>query len=110
MKPHIRFVTTGLLCCLAHAVPAANYLYSELAEYVRFEQYNTVMALWRLPNPGASTFPGGSCVNLTWPSGTAAEVNSRFMALYMFAKTNNKEYFVQYDTSTCLIISFGMDG
>ena len=84
-------------------------LYTETADKVRFEQYTVgVLKLYRLPNPGASLFPGGSCSSLTTPGGT--EIANRFIAFYLFVKSNNRTYFVQYETSNCQILSFGMDG
>lgn len=80
--------------------------------YIRFEQYtgaSGVLAFWRLPSPGISTFPGGTCKALTIPS-DRPEQTSRFMALYLFAKTNNKKVFYIYNTSTCSIVSFGSNG
>jgi len=85
--------------------------YTETADKVRFEQYTGsagVLALWRLPSPGVSTFPGGSCTKLT-VAGTT-EKSSRFMAIYLFAKSEGLTYFVRYDLGTCEIRSFGMDG
>ena len=88
---------------------AAPFLYSETADKVRFEQYtNGVLALFRLPTPGVSTFPGGTCTVLVTPGGT--EVANRFIAFYLFVKSNNRTYFVVYETANCQIISFGMDG
>lgn len=80
--------------------------------YIRFEQYtgaSGILAFWRLPSPGASTFPGGTCKALTIPS-DHPEHTSRFMALYLFAKTNNKKVFYIYNTTTCSIVSFGSNG
>lgn len=84
-------------------------LYTETADKVRFEQYTVgVLKLYRLPSPGSSTFPGGTCTSLTTPGGT--EIANRFIAFYLFVKSNNRTYFVQYETSTCQVLSFGMDG
>jgi hypothetical protein len=32
------------------------------------------------------------------------------MALYLYAKTENINYFVIYDTANCQVISYGLDG
>lgn len=93
----------------AHAAP---YLITEAPTSIRFEQYTGAggsMVFWRLPAPGASTFPGGTCKSLTIPSAVEVQA-SRFMALYLFAKTNNKNIFFQYETTNCSIVSFGIDG
>lgn len=91
---------------------AANVLITEAATSIRFEQYTgagAVMAFWRLPTPGTSTFPGGSCTALTIPPAVDVQA-SRFMALYLFAKTNSKNIFYIYNPATCVIASFGIDG
>lgn len=78
---------------------------------IRFEQYTWVgseIALYRLPTPGSTTFPGSGCTKINLPSETKEYV-SRFMALYLFAKSNDKEIFYFFDTQTCRIVSFGMD-
>ena len=79
---------------------------------IRFEQYTGATGainFWRLPSPGLSVFPGGSCTNLNIPP-EKSEQASRFMALYLFAKTNDKKIFYFYDKTSCRIVSFGMDG
>lgn len=110
----IRFVTALLLLATASSSFGAAYLYTEAADQVRFEQYAGTastgpLVLWRMPTPGSSTFPGGTCTHLNLSSTATTEAN-RFMAMYMFVKTNSSTYFVQYETTTCNIISFGMDG
>jgi|GEM_PF-1105107 len=105
-----------LLLLAASSSFAVSTTYTEKADKVRFEQYapgDATLVLWRLPTPGVSTFPlsdgsAGSCKNINLPTSTT--VGNRFLSLYMFVKTNDSTYFVQYDTTTCNIISFGMDG
>jgi hypothetical protein len=108
-----RGLVSLLLLLVASSSFAAVVLYTEAADKVRFEQYTgdtaARLALWRLPTPGYSTFPSGTCVQLYIP-GTKTEQANRFLSLYMFVKTNASTYFVQYDTDTCNILSFGMDG
>lgn len=104
-----RFGISILLFLVASPSFGAMVSYTEAADQVRFEQYTASgLVLWRMPTPGQSVFPGGSCIALEVPGTT--EKASRFMALYMFAKSTSRSYFVNYDTSTCQIISFGMDG
>ena len=100
----------AMACLIASTLSfAAPSLYTETADKVRFEQYtNGVLALFRLPTPGVSTFPGGTCIVLTTPGGT--EIANRFIAFYLFVKSNNRTYFVQYETTTCQVLSFGIDG
>ena len=96
----------GLLPLAASA--AATY-FTEKAQFIRFEQYTSgTLAMWRMPSPGTSTFPGGNCTALIIPGSTT--MSNRFMALYLYAKTENINYFVYYDTSNCQVISFGLDG
>lgn len=109
-----RFVTSILLLSAASSSFAAPYLYTETADKVRFEQYasgSAPLVLWRMPTPGTSTFPGGTCVHIDLPTDAAiATVTAnRFLSMYMFVKTNASSYFVQYEPTTCQIISFGMD-
>ena len=113
MKKIIGSAVLGLaLIAAGTAAQAAPYLVNEAPTSIRFEQYTGAagsMVFWRLPTPGTSAFPGGTCKNLT--ISTAVEVQaSRFMALYLFAKTNGKNIFFQYETTNCTILSFGMDG
>ena len=100
----------AIACVLASTLSfSAPSFFSETADKVRFEQYTSgTLALYRLPTPGVSTFPGGTCIVLITPGGT--EIANRFIAFYLFVKSNNRTYFVQYETTTCQIISFGMDG
>ena len=84
----------------------------ETPDQIRMEQYTGVegtVIFWRLPAPGASTFPGSSCKALELPA-DKPEHASRFIALYLFAKTNGKQIFYYFDNATCTILSFGMDG
>ena len=112
-KKTISSVVLGLALIAANsAAHAAPYLVTEAPTSIRFEQYTgagAVMAFWRLPTPGASNFPGGTCKNLTIPPAVEVQA-SRFMALYLFAKSNNKNIFFQYETTNCSILSFGIDG
>ena len=109
MMKILKFAITFLLVTFSAASFAAPFLYSETADKVRFEQYTGgTLVLYRLPTPGASMFPGGSCTTLTTPGGT--EIANRFIAFYLFVKSNNRTYFVQYETANCQILSFGMDG
>lgn len=113
MKKIIGSTMLGLtLMAAGTGAQAAPYTVSEAPTSIRFEQYTgagSAMIFWRLPTPGTTAFPGGSCKNLVIP--TAVEVQaSRFMALYLFAKSNGKNIFFQYETTNCTILSFGMDG
>jgi hypothetical protein len=87
---------------------AAPYLYAEPTGNVRFEQYTNggPLVLWRLPYPGASTFPGGSCTAIAIPGTTE---QNRFFAIYMQTQTLDQDYIIQYETSNCQVISFGME-
>jgi hypothetical protein len=98
----------------AAALPAfgQTQFVSEAPTGIRFEQYTGAsgnIVFWRLPTPGLSTFPGSACLNVSIPS-DRVEQASRFLALYLFAKTNNKNIFYVFTTNTCQIVSFGMDG
>lgn len=98
-----------LLGLLPLAASAAAASFSEKAQFIRFEQYTSgTLAMWRMPTPGTSTFPGGNCTALIIPGSTT--MSNRFIALYLYAKTENINYFVYYDTSNCQVISFGLDG
>ena len=91
---------------------AQNSYIEEDPIYIRFEQYTGAggtIAFWRLPTPGTSTFPGAGFPNLQIPN-DRPEHASRFMALYLFAKTNNKKIFYIFNPSTCIIASFGTNG
>lgn len=105
----LRLVVAVLSFLAVSSAFGATVLYTETADKVRFEQYTGGnLVLWRMPTPGVSTFPSGSCTYLLIPGTT--DKSSRFIALYMFVKSNSRTYFVQYDTSTCQVVSFGMDG
>jgi hypothetical protein len=84
--------------------------FSEPAGNVSFVQYTgtTALFLWRMPSPGTSVFPGGNCKWLGIPG--AVEVTNRFMSLYLFLKANGGNYFISYDTATCLVDGYGMNG
>lgn len=98
-----------LLSVASLPIFAASFQIVESADKIRFEQYvDGTLALYRLPTPGASQFPGGTCTRLVVPGAT--EITNRFIAFYLFAKSNNKTYFVYYETTKCEIISFGIDG
>lgn len=84
---------------------------SESADHIRLQQYTGNpggIYFWRLPAPSAF-FPGSSCHWLSIYPGLPEQA-SRFIALYLFAKTNAKDIFYYFDQSTCAITSFGMDG
>lgn len=102
----------AILCIAAQSTLAQNAFVQEDPVNIRFEQYTGAsgsIVFWRLPTPGSSTFPGSSCKNLLIPS-DRVEHASRFMALYLFAKTNAKQIFYAYTPGTCTIVSFGIDG
>lgn len=104
------FISTLLIFT---AVAYANTAYiKEAPGSVRFEQYAGVggaLIMWRMPNPGASVFPGTSCQAVGIQS-TEKEKSSRFIALYLFAKSSGDQIFYYIDRSTCQIVSFGIDG
>lgn len=111
MKIH-RIFSAIVLSIAAFSSFGGEFLYSETADFVRFQQFtgansDTRFVLWRMPNPGVSTFPGGSCIVLSLP-GTVEKTN-RFYAVYMLAQSLSTMYFVHYNTVTCEIISYGMD-
>lgn len=103
--------TAVLLSSLLIAFNVHAVYVEEAPTQIRFEQYTGipgVVAFWRLPTPGVSTFPGGSCTAVAI-SPLLPEQASRFMALYMFSKTNGNNIFYNYDSS-CMISSFGING
>lgn len=105
----LRLVVASVLMLMSTSSFAAVAFFTEAADKVRFEQYtNGTLALFRLPTPGVSVFPGGGCTVLITPGGT--EIANRFIAFYLFVKSNNRTYFLQYENTTCQIISFGIDG
>lgn len=105
----LRLVVASVLMLMSTSSLAAVAFFTETADKVRFEQYtNGTLALFRLPTPGVSVFPGGGCTVLITPGGT--EIANRFIAFYLFVKSNNRTYFLQYENTTCQIISFGIDG
>ena len=105
----LRLAVASLLMLMSTSSFAVVAFFTETADKVRFEQYTSgTLALFRLPAPGASVFPGGSCTALVTPGGV--EIANRFIAFYLFVKSNNRTYFLQYETSNCQILSFGIDG
>ena len=105
----LRLAVASLLMLMSTSSFAVVAFFTETADKVRFEQYTSgTLALFRLPTPGVSVFPGGGCIVLVTPGGT--EIANRFIAFYLFVKSNNRTYFLQYETTTCQIISFGIDG
>jgi hypothetical protein len=52
----------------------------------------------------------GNCSSLSVVPNWSDEDRNRFWSVVMTAKIARKEIFVYYDTSTCVITSFGMDG
>ena len=106
---YLRLAAACLLMLASTSSFAVVAFFTETADKVRFEQYTSgTLALFRLPTPGVSVFPGGGCIVLVTPGGT--EIANRFIAFYLFVKSNNRTYFLQYETTTCQIISFGIDG
>lgn len=96
----------------ANAANAQNVILNEPPTNIRFEQYTGSagsIRFWRLPTPGASVFPGTTCKNVIIPS-DKPEHESRFIALYLFAKNSNKNVFYFINPTSCTIVSFGMDG
>lgn len=66
-------------------------------------------AHWRCTDcPGTSTFPGGTCIVLTTLGGT--EIANRFIAFYVFVKSDNRTYFVEYENASSQILSLGIVG
>lgn len=111
MKKLLQTMAVSALASVSLGASAQSYFVQELPTNIRFEQYTgngSPIVFWRMPTPGTSTFPAG-CNALTIDP-ARPEQASRFMALYLFAKTNNKQIFYAYNTATCAIISFGMDG
>ena len=112
-KAQISFILTlTATLCYSTSALAQNVVINEEPGNIRFEQYTGASGninFWRLPSPGSSTFPGSTCKTLRIPS-DKSEHASRFMALYLFAKTNQKKIFYYFSPSTCTIASFGMDG
>lgn len=112
IKKNCAQILAALTMATSFSTYAQTFGIEEDPRNIRFEQYTGsegVVAFWRLPSPGVSLFPGSTCKNLGIPS-QKPEQSSRFMALYLFAKTNNKKIFYIYNTSTCVILSFGIDG
>jgi hypothetical protein len=107
----LQAVFVAMFACASSSAFCQNQFISEAPGSIRFEQYTGAtgsVVFWRMPTPGASLFPGGNCYNLSIPA-DKPEQSSRFMALYLFAKTNSKQIFYVYNPS-CTIVSFGMDG
>ena len=112
IKKNYAKILVALTMATSFSTYAQTFNIEEDPTNIRFEQYTGsegAVVFWRLPSPGSSSFPGSTCKNLSIPS-QKPEQSSRFMALYLFAKNNNKKIFYYYNTSTCVIISFGIDG
>lgn len=110
MKKNI--LISSIFFSLTNIAQAGMVSVGESPTNIRFEQYTGAqgdIVFWRLPYPGTSTFPNTSCLATTIP-GDKPEHASRFMALYLFAKNSNKNIFYNIDSTTCKIVSFGMDG
>lgn len=108
------FILIFLFSGASPIIYAQSVSVAETPDHIRFEQYTGTtnsgqVYFWRLPTPGVSVFPGSSCLRLQIPA-DKPEHSSRFMALYLFAKTNGKQIFYYFDAPTCSIISFAMDG
>lgn len=104
-----RILLIFTLLALPLGAKAATQYFSEAAGSIRFEQYTAgTLALWRMPSPGVSTFPNGSCKSLVIPGDVS--ITNRFYSLYLYLKANGGNYFVIYETSNCSIVSFGIDG
>lgn len=109
MLKKILILTLSMITAAAYANTA--YI-KEAAGSVRFEQYAAVggtLVMWRMPNPGSSMFPGTSCKAVGIQS-IEKEKSSRFIALYLFAKSSGDQVFYIVDKTTCQIVSFGIDG
>ncbi|MBV7428545.1 hypothetical protein KW843_01850 [Acidovorax sp. sif1233] len=112
LQKYFCILATTIGALWVHAAQAQTFYIEEDPVYLRFEQYTGIngnLSFWRLPTPGVSTFPGGSCTNLRIPP-DRPEQASRFMALYLFSKTNNKKIFYLYNTTSCVMVSFGTNG
>jgi hypothetical protein len=112
MKPFNRILVAASLAGLGQIASAQNVFVSEPPNMIRVEQYtgstgNAV--LWRLPSPGATPFPDSTCLNLHVPS-EIPEHASRFIAMYLYSKSNSKPLFYVFSKATCTILSFGIDG
>lgn len=106
-----KLFTSTLLIFTAVAYANTAYI-KEAPGSVRFEQYAGVggpLTMWRMPNPGSSLFPGTNCLNVAIQS-VEKEKSSRFIAMYLFAKSSGDQIFYYIDRSTCQIVSFGIDG
>jgi len=102
------FIIFSIFMSLGQAEAATQY-FTEATGSVRFEQYTSgTLALWRMPSPGTSVFPGGACKSLAITGD--ASITNRWFSLYLFLKANGGNYFIYYDSSTCSVVSFGIDG
>lgn len=107
-----------IICCLIggligmnHAAQAANVYIKESPGLIRFEQYTGTggnLALWRMPNPGTSTFPGTSCTGISVPTADAGHT-ARFIAMYLAQKAAGEQIFYMINTTNCQIVSFGIE-
>ena len=112
MKNFLRstFAISALLLA-ATGAQAANIYVEEEPKMLRLEQYggSSAIVMWRMPTPGVSTFPSGTCLKLTIPAEQVTQ-GSRFLALYLYAKSNSVNIFYFYNPDTCTIASFGING
>ena len=107
-----RFFAALLYALVASNTFAQSVVVKEPAGSIRFEQYtptNAPLVLWRLPNPGSSTFPGTTCQSASIPTGDK-EKTGRFIAMYLYVKASGEQIFYHIDNATCTIVSFGIDG
>ena len=105
----MKFIIAAFLCFFVGSAYSASANFSEPAGNIRYQQYiPNSPVLWRMPYPGASVFPGGSCTVLSIPGGDAP--NNRFLSIYLYLKANGGNYFLFYETTNCTVTSFGIDG
>lgn len=107
--------STGVIIiagCLSFAANAQFSVQVEKVTNIRYEQYVGAfnpIKLFRLPSPGVTTFPGGSCTSLSVPT-TYESHGSRFMAAFINARNNDINLTYVYNTASCTLTSFGVDG
>ena len=105
-----RTASTPALLALLGAVAGAiaSPVYADVVEL------DTVPSGWKLEN-----YPGGPVVvwstgapcnsgQLALPSSATADDINRFWSLVLSAMIAQQQLFVRYDTTTCIIASFGM--
>ena len=113
MKQWIRALVVASIGGLASTASFSQAVFiTEQMNQLRVEQYTGPaggIALWRLPTPGVTTFPDSPCLSVRIPT-DAPEHASRFMALYLQAKASGRTMFYVFNKSTCMLLSFGMDG